>query len=101
MKKTLRVLVWCRTPSAGRSPTAAISGVTVSLRGDQISSTPTNSSDQHSLRTFHRNLLLATIGLKLSWGDYSTWVYGILCGVGGGLLHRFFAAECFGNTVAK
>lgn len=52
-------------------------------------------------RLFAAIFLLLTIGLKLSWGDYSTWVYGIVVGVGLRLLHRFFVAKCAGNAVAK
>lgn len=52
-------------------------------------------------RFFAAAFLLMTIALKLSWGDYSTWVYGIVVGVGLGLLHRFFATDRAGNAVAK
>lgn len=52
-------------------------------------------------RLFAAIFLLLTIGLKLSWDDYSTWVYGIVVGVGLGLLHRFFVIGRVGNAVAK
>jgi len=31
-------------------------------------------------------MLLATIGLKVSWGDYDSWLYGLLAGVASGSL---------------
>lgn len=55
----------------------------------------------NAYRLFAAIFLLLTIGLKLSWGDYSTWGYGIVVGGGLGLLHRFFVAKRAGNAVAK
>jgi len=75
--------------------------VIVSLSGGQISSTQPTAAANTSYLLFTAIFLLMTSGLKLSWGDYSTWLYGILCGVVLGLLRRLFAAGRFGNTVAK
>lgn len=55
----------------------------------------------NAYRLFAAIFLLMTVGLKLSWGDYSTWFSGIALGVGLGWLHRFFAAARPENAVAK
>ena len=57
--------------------------------------------ENKTYRLFATIFLLVTIGLKLSWGDSATWLYGITLGVGLGLLHRFFVAARPGNSVAK
>lgn len=38
-------------------------------------------------------LLLATIALKLSWGDYRSWLYGLLLGAALGVLYRWAGAK--------
>jgi hypothetical protein len=35
----------------------------------------------HFYRISAVTMLMATIGLKVSWGDYRSWVYGILLGM--------------------
>ncbi|MFN0110939.1 MAG: hypothetical protein ACKVZH_18925 [Blastocatellia bacterium] len=46
--------------------------------------------------------LAVTVGLKLSWGDCSTWFYGIVFGAGLALLNRSLARRKIGgDSVAK
>lgn len=44
--------------------------------------------DRRLFRVLAAILLLATIALKLSWGDYRSWLYGLLLGAALGIIYQ-------------